>query len=214
MANTRSNSGVAEDTEIKGGGTSSVTTETERSNKDSASNSPTPKAKTEGKEIEKPEERDGIKSVYTDLDANKCKTINSSDEGGWSEQECPGFAGYKLEVVEGDIRQTINVISPSKKKSELNLWSVVSSAFSSVGKKAEWRVQTVDGKQIPIALIVRFNASETPEKPEKLTSYLTVTKITANSTCVTDIVKPIKNANVKARQLADTSADKPCLKRR
>ena len=160
------------------------------------------------KESTKP--KSGITSIYTDLDEKKCKTIEKNEEEGWIVQECAGVGGYKLQVAEGDIRQTINVISPANKKSELNLWSVVSPAFSSVGQKAEWRVKTVEGKPVPFALIVRYNASK--EAPEKTTSYLTVTKIDGDKSCVTDVVKPIKNANVKARELADVSADKPCKK--
>jgi len=168
------------------------------------------------KDVESPTQeaipKTGITSIYTDLDEKKCKTIESNEDEAWSLQECPGVGGYKLEVIEGDIRQTINVISPSGYKSELNFWTVVSSAFSSVGAKAEWRVKTIDGKPVPFALIVRYNASETPDKPEKLTSYLTVTKIDGDTACVVDVVKPIKNANVKARELADASSGKPCRK--
>ena len=157
-----------------------------------------------------PDNRQKITSVYTDLDEKKCKTIDKNEDEAWIVQECPGIGGYKLEVVEGDIRQTINVISPSNKKSELKLWSVVSPAFSYVGKKAEWRIKTIEGKPRPFALIVRFDASEDPENPDKTTSYLTVTKIDGDSACVTDVVKPIRNANVKARELADSSSGKPC----
>ena len=156
---------------------------------------------------------DGVESIYTDLAAEKCKTIESDDEGGgWSVQECPGIEGYKLQVTEGDLRQSINVIAPSGGKYELNFTGNVSAAFSAVGDKAEWRVKKVDGKTVPIALIVRFNANEDPENPDKVTSYLTVTKFDGEFICMTDVVKPVKNANVKARELADTAKSKPCLK--
>lgn len=154
------------------------------------------------------------KSIYTDLAAEKCKTIESNpDEGGSYVGECAGVGGYKLEVLEGDIRQTINVIFPSGKKSELNFWTNVSSAFSSVGDKAEWRVNNKDKNPEPYALIVRYNASENPEQPEKTTSYLVVTKITKDAACITDIVKPSKDQNVTARKLADESANKACIEK-
>ena len=158
-------------------------------------------------------EKSGIESIYTDLAAEKCKTIESDETGaGWYRGECKGVGGFKLEVLEGDIRQSINVIFPNGKKSELEFWSIISGAFSYVGDKAEWRV-IKDGEKIkPFALIVRFNASENPEKPEKPTSYLSVSKITNDAACITDIVNPSKDQNEKARQLADRSADKPCLK--
>lgn len=152
-----------------------------------------------------------ITSVYTSLEGNNCKTLESQvDEGGWYKGRCQGLAGYDLLLMEGDIRQTITVVDPKKKEHPLELWSTVSSGFSSVGGKAEWRVQKQGNKSIPIALIVRFNASEDPEKPEKNTSYLVVSKITKNQICVTDIVKPQANANEVARKLADKAEKKAC----
>lgn len=152
-----------------------------------------------------------IESIYTSLATKDCKTIEQSDEGaGWYRGACPGVGGYKLELLEGDIRQTIDIIAPDKKKYELALWRVVSPAFSATGEKAEWRV-TRKGKTVtPLALIVRFNANENSENPEKITSRLVVVKITKTQACITDIVEPTANQNVKARELADASAGKPC----
>lgn len=150
-------------------------------------------------------------SVYTDLADDKCKTLElNADEGGDYRGECDGVGGFKLEVIEGDLRQTINVIFPNGKKSELDLTSNVSSAFSAVGDKAEWRV-TGKGKNVkPYALIIRYNANENPEKPEERTSYLVVTKITEDSACITDVIKPTSDQNKKAQKAADESANKPC----
>lgn len=145
------------------------------------------------------------KSVYTSTDTKDCKTIESSEEGtGWYRGECRGVGGYKLELTEGDIRQTLNIISPSGKKFELE-FNRVSSAFSSVGQKVEWRTKA--GK--PVALIARFNASD-PEDSQKSTSYLIVSKITRNEICITDVVEPSKDQNLKAQKLADAAPTKPC----
>ena len=153
-----------------------------------------------------------IQSVYTSLNTQKnCKTLESETEGaGWYRGECPGIGGYRLQLTEGDIRQSIDVITPNKKKYELDFIGHVSSGFSSVGEKAEWRVKTAFKKQTPIALIVRFNVSENPEDSSVNTSYLIVSKITRNQVCITDIVKPGEKQNEEARQLADASASKPC----
>ena len=145
------------------------------------------------------------KSVYTSLDTKTCKTIEQSDEGsGWYRGECKGVGGYKLEVTEGDIRQSINVVVSPKKKFELD-FSRVSPAFSSVGAKAEWRMK---GK-IPVALIVRFNASDV-EDETKTVSYLVVSKISKTGSCITDVVNAGKNQNADAQKLADSAASKPC----
>ncbi len=151
------------------------------------------------------------KSVYTSLSDKVCKTVESNpNEGGDYRGICPGTGGYKLELLEGDLRQSINIIAPNKKKYELSLWTTVSSGFSAVGQKAEWRTTGAGKKTKPTAIIFRFNVSENPEKPETTTSYLVVVKIADDSGCVTDVVSPTANANVTARKLADQSALKPC----
>lgn len=152
-----------------------------------------------------------ITSVYTALDGANCKTLESSEEGGgWYKGRCKGLGGYDLLIMEGDLRQTITVVDPKKTEHPLELWNTVSSGFSSLGSKAEWRIQKQGNKPVPIALIVRFNASEDPEHPEKNTSYLVVSKITATTSCVTDVIKPQANANELARKLADQAAKKAC----
>lgn len=78
---------------------------------------------------------DGITSVYSDIAASKCKTIDSNEEEAWIVQRCSGTAGYDLEVFEGDLRQSINVITPEKKKIELDFPRIVSSGFSSLGER-------------------------------------------------------------------------------
>ena len=153
-----------------------------------------------------------IDSVYTDISEKNCKTTELNEDEGWSVQRCKGAFGYDLEVTEGDLRQSVNVIGPKGRSFELNLPSLVSPAFSYLGEKAEWRFRERDGKKVPFALIVRFNANEDPNDSKKVNSYLTVSKISDGEICVTDVVKPMKNANEKARELALGSADKPCLK--
>lgn len=147
-------------------------------------------------------------SVYTDLAAVRCKTVETQAEGSSSVQKCPGVAGYALLVEDNDARQSVTVVSPDGKQHPLNYWQVVTTGFSSLGAKAEWRVEKKGGKVQPFALIVRVNASENPEKPDEKTSYLAVAKITAAAVCVTDKVQ----TNEEARAAADASAGKPCLK--
>src|SRR5215204_4730031 len=81
------------------------------------------------------------KSVYTSTRTSACRTIESNpDEGGSYEGECAGVGGYKVRLLEGDIRQTLNIITPAKKKFELNFWGFYS-GFSSIGEKIEWRTK-------------------------------------------------------------------------
>lgn len=153
---------------------------------------------------------DKIDSMYTSLNEPECEVLEHNEsEGEFYKARCPGVGGYALDFLEGDLRQSLNVIDPSGNEYQLKFWNV-SAAFSALGKLAEWRVIKVNGKARPIALIVRFNASEDPEHSEKVTSYLVVSKITDSEICVTDVVKPIPNANEQARALADAAAGKAC----
>lgn len=145
-------------------------------------------------------------STYTDLSEAKCKTLElREDEGGSYLGECRGVSGYKLQVLEGDLRQSINVIAPGGKKFELNLWEI-SGGFSSVGQEAEWRMK---GKK-PVALIVRYNVSENPEDSTKITSYLLVIKISKSEICVTNALRPTRSQNFEARKSADKALSQPC----
>lgn len=152
-------------------------------------------------------------SIYTSLSDKKCKTLESAvDEGGWYLGLCPGVGGYKLKLSEGDLRQNITVVAPNKKDYSLEFGSNVTSAFNAVGEQAEWRVTGAGKKLKPSALIVRLNANENPEDYRVNVSYLLVIKITSDSVCITDIVAPtVANQNVRARQLANASAAKPCI---
>lgn len=147
-----------------------------------------------------------VTSVYTPLDDKKCKTIElTDDEGGSYKGECKGVSGYKLHVIEGDLRQTITVVDPKGKEHPLQFWNLTG-AFSAVGQQAEWRMK---GKK-PIALIVRLNVSGNVEDASKTKGYLVVAKITPEATCVTDFLAPTRSHNLEARKAADRSASRPC----
>jgi hypothetical protein len=146
------------------------------------------------------------KSVYTSTSAG-CRTISSNaEEAGSYEGECAGVGGYKVRLLEGDIRQTLNIITPAKKKFELNFWGFYG-GFSSIGEKIEWRTKA----GVPVALIARFNVA-TADDSTKSTSYLMISKIGKTQSCVTDILLPQANQNVEARKLADAAATRPCKK--
>ena len=145
-------------------------------------------------------------SVYTSTSTKACKTIESSaKEAGYYRGRCPGVGGYRLELIEGDLRQSLNVITPAKKKSELNFWQY-NGSFSSIGEKVEWRLM----KGVPVALIARFNVSN-PDNAEKTTSFLVVSKIGKKESCVVEIIDPAAKQNEKARRSADGASAKQCL---
>ncbi|MFL6374951.1 MAG: hypothetical protein ACJ73D_09810 [Pyrinomonadaceae bacterium] len=145
-------------------------------------------------------------SIYTSTSTKACKTLESSTKfDGSYRGRCPGVGGYKLDLLEGDIRQTLNVITPAKKTFELNFWRY-NGSFSSIGDKVEWRLR----KGVPVALIARFNVSD-PENSAKTTSFLVISKIDRKQSCVIEIVNPVAKQNEKARVSADAASGKPCL---
>lgn len=146
-----------------------------------------------------------IKTVYTTTSDKACKKLKVDDDhGGDYVGLCPGVGGYKLKLVEGDLRQTLFVITPKKKEHPLRFNEYYYS-FSAVGGKVEWRTK----RGVPFALISRYNVAD-PENSEKRTSYLMVVKITKDFSCVTDVVEPGPKQNELARKLADESSTKPC----
>lgn len=146
------------------------------------------------------------KSVYTSTKTNACRTIESNpDEAGSYIGECKGVGGYKVQLLEGDIRQTLNIITPSRKKFELNFWAIYS-GFSMIGEKIEWRTKAGD----PVALIARYNVANADDST-KSTSYLMISKIGRRSSCVTDVIKPGPKQNEEGRKLADAATGKQCM---
>ena len=145
-------------------------------------------------------------SVYTSLDDKKCKELERTDEEGGSYRGlCPGTAGSKLELIEGDLRQTVTIVDPKGKKHPLQFWNLTG-AFNAVGETAEWRMR---GKK-PIALIVRLTVNERVDDPAYVKGYLVVAKITPEATCVTEFLAPTRSHNYEARKAADKSATRPC----
>jgi hypothetical protein len=151
----------------------------------------------------------GIRSVYTSLAQADCRLLRQDEETGGTSSRCPGTAGHALMVHDDDARMSVDVVAPGGRTHPLRYWGVITSNFSSLGPRAEWRMR--DGK--PVALIVRVNAFENPEIPDRATSYLAVAKITPREVCVTDRIPPTApSANEAAQRAADSSASRPCMR--
>lgn len=151
-------------------------------------------------------------SRYSSLVEKDCVAdpAPKEEDGHGGSSICPGVDGYRLRVVDGDARMSIEVLTPAGKTLPLDFWSTVTSGFSSVGDIAEWRYPASGGR-VPHALIVRLNASEDPERPGITASYLVVGKLGADSACVIAKIGSGKNQNEAARKAADAAAGSPCL---
>lgn len=147
-------------------------------------------------------------SIYSDLNPKACTTVSANADMGTSTQKCGGTAGYSLLVDDFDGRVTVTVVAPNGRRFPLNYSRTITSGFSSLGPKAEWRLDKQGGKAVPAGLIIRvFEEGDGGRK----TSSLAVAKITPNAICVTDKVKNGAKANEDARIAAEAAAGKPCL---
>lgn len=102
-------------------------------------------------------------SIYTALDGKNCRPVKSVAETGASVQRCSGVGNYSLLVLDDDSRMSLTIVSPVQKEYPLDLWTVVTKSFSTLGDRAEWRVVQMNGKTTPVALIVRVNANTSEE---------------------------------------------------
>ena len=149
----------------------------------------------------------GYESSYTSIKADRCRTI-STDEIG-SRQECRSFADIRVEVIDNDLRQDITLYR-GRDRYPLNFFGKISSQWSMLGEKIEWRYRKND-RAHPFAMIVRFKVSEDLNRPEKMTSYLLVSKITPDTICVVGKIPPQAGQNQRAREMARRARHMKCL---
>lgn len=154
-----------------------------------------------------------LKSVFTDIGAGSCKKeIDRTDPNETPYLVCPGVAGYALNVRRADAgRRSIDIVNPSQRAFPVNYQEVVTRYMFTLSDKAEWRVETRGGKQAPVALIVRVQAHEDNDNPEKVTrTYLVVAKITPDEACVTDKIPEGTLPEGEVRSTADSARERPC----
>lgn len=155
-----------------------------------------------------------IASVYTELTSQSCrKEVDKDDPNETPYLVCSGVEGYALAVRRVDAgRRSIDVIAPSAQIHPLNYQDVVTRHMFTLGQKAEWRVSKSDHKRAPIALIVRVQAREDNDNPDRVThTYITVTKVTPHEVCVTDTILAGTRTESVVRSIADSARERPCV---
>src|SRR5262249_49333200 len=124
----------------------------------------------------------------TSLELKKCKRVEQ-EPGLASTKRCPGFQGYVLLVHYEDERESIDVLTPTGARHELNFWQVVTKDFSEIASPALWVTTKRANRIIPVALIVKLREYAPDERSPERTrrrNYFVVSKITAEAICVTD----------------------------
>ncbi|WP_163833941.1 hypothetical protein [Spartinivicinus ruber] len=150
-----------------------------------------------------------FQSHYTSIDEQHCKTLELDNHS--SVQSCQGFANIVVKVTDFDLRQSITLVQ-NNREFPLHFSDTVSSSFSELGSKVEWRYQGNNPDQV-VSMIARLNVSDNSEQPGKVKSYLVVSKILADQACVVGKIPPQQDGsqNTKARQLADKAATLDCV---
>ena len=157
--------------------------------------------------------RDGAESVYTTLSPGACKKeVDKSDPNETPYLVCPGVAGYSLIVRRVDAgRRSIDIVDPDQRTHPLHYQQFVTAHMFSLEDKAEWRVASRNGKQVPVALIVPVQAREDDKNPEKITTtYLAVAKIAGGEVCVTDSIPAGSKSDAEIRSAADSAPNRKC----
>ncbi len=155
---------------------------------------------------------DAPRSVATPLAEAGCTTVRTDPETGGSTQACPGVGGYTVLVLDDDARMSITLRAPGGAEHPLELWSTVTSAFSSLGDSLEWRVRGAGEGAVPYALVVEVRASESPEDPERVTVLRAVAKVGPGGSCVTHRLDAAATRDQVLRA-ADAAPGRPCLAR-
>ena len=125
-------------------------------------------------------------SLYTDLYGKSCKVIETDKGSGATTRRCNGVGGYSLLVHEANAQTSIDIVTPAQQVYPLEYWEVVTPGLSTVGRKAEWRVELRNGRAVPTALLVRLDtASEEASGPRiKEGAIITAARIERDGACV------------------------------
>ena len=125
-------------------------------------------------------------SLYTDLYGTSCKVIETDPGSGATTRRCAGVAGYSLLVHEANAQTSIDIVTPDQHIYPLQLWEVVTPELSSVGRKAEWRVERRRGKAVPTALLVRLDTASADTRGPRIRegAIIAAARIAHDGACV------------------------------
>lgn len=146
-------------------------------------------------------------SAYTKLNLKRDCSFHSEYEAGGS-AVCNGYKGFPVHFAEGDLRQMVRFGHLSKTDGQWESFG----QFNYVNETIEWRLKNGS----PFATILRWfienSDSDGSSNKANLGQVLVISKVAtpANpSSCVVGYVDALanKNANLLAREVADTMTD-------
>lgn len=148
-------------------------------------------------------------SSYHSIDTAKdCKVRETYEANMGGFLSCGQYADLQIALAEDDLRMNL-YITRNKKVHDLKLWNLFS-GFSLLGKIIEFR-HPKDKPDKIYAMIFRDKVTEYTKDKHKDVSYLLVAKITPKHICLVGKIKPQKDQNILAREMADKAIWMPCL---
>ncbi|TDN54842.1 hypothetical protein EC843_101900 [Buttiauxella sp. JUb87] len=151
-----------------------------------------------------------MQGKLTTIQDDLCVKINEDKYTGATEHKCEGIAGYELLVLYDDNRMSLNIISPEKKQYPLELWSIVTTSFSSLENEVEWRVPDQKRQGQAMAMIVKVTSAG-PDAGMTPTSWWVIIKLASDNVCVTNILEAKSSDIMSVRMLADNSNSLTCM---
>ncbi|HUH76817.1 MAG TPA: hypothetical protein VLZ53_05590 [Devosia sp.] len=144
-------------------------------------------------------------SAYTEIDLDQCLVLDADDFFvSWA---CPGYKGYPLKVIQGDLRFTLSYgFNVDREPRPISL-----PPFNHLGDQLEWRLSNAKARWLPVATIVRY-FTQNPDTTEQTNQVLVVTQLVEGNTCPIAYIDALANSNANelARQAADSAGDFVC----
>ena len=138
-------------------------------------------------------------SHYTDIALEECTLLSTYELGAtWA---CPGYKGYPLMIMEGDLRFFVSYGfgAPDEMAARQSF-----PQFNTIGERLEWLTEEhVERGSMPQATILRYYL-EPFEMDDPIDQVLVVAKIEPGNTCRVAQVDALRNqdANSLAREAA------------
>lgn len=138
-----------------------------------------------------------IESVYTSIDLDDCKLLESvPEEGGYAKFRCAGYGDIPLFISEGDLRMNVDI------GVEDDVW-ISQGAFNTLGRTVEWRLHGGE----PIAAILRYSMDSGMDERFSELGIFTIGTATQRSCLVAWVPgDAAPTQNEAARLIADRDA--------
>jgi hypothetical protein len=150
--------------------------------------------------------------VHTPTSGAKCASLSHNKETGDTQIRCPGVAGMSLLISNSDDRASISLLTTEKATVPLNFWDVVTPTFSTLGPRVEWHMASIDGKSVPVAIIVRVDTvDQTDVSAPQPRSYQVVAQLRKDRMCVVGKIPFREPHSMKMARALATASDSKCL---